>query len=96
MQKNAQKREMDEFEAARKRCVITVDVIDYSKALDIIVFGGIQGKICVIDSITLIFKGMYDAHKNTEIVGLNFFDTQRELISLAIDGDVKLWDAQKM
>jgi WD40 repeat protein len=87
---------LDDFEAARKKCVITVDVLDYSRTLDLIAFGGIQGKLCVIDAATMIFKGMYDAHKNTEIVGLYFYDSQRELVSLAVDGDVKLWDAQKM
>lgn len=61
-------------EQARKKCVATIDCLDYSEALDLIAFGGIQGKIGILDSNTLLFKGMYDAHL-TEIIGLYFYDS---------------------
>jgi len=61
-------------------------------ALDLIAFGGIQGKIGVLDSNTLSFKGLYDAH-SCEITGIYFYDSQCQLLSMGINGDVTLWDA---
>jgi hypothetical protein len=52
---------------------MTIDCLDYSAALDLIAFGGVQGKIGVLDSATLTFKGMYEAH-TCEITGIYFYD----------------------
>lgn len=49
------------YEEARKKCVVTIDCLDYSRELDLIAFGGIQGKIGILDSVTLSFKGIYEA-----------------------------------
>ena len=50
---------------------MTIDCLDYSAALDLIAFGGVQGKIGVLDSATLTFKGMYEAH-SSQIIGVYF------------------------
>lgn len=57
----------------RKHCVSTIDCLDYSEELDLIAFGGISGKIGVLDSCTLSFKGLYEAH-DCEVMSLNFHD----------------------
>jgi WD40 repeat protein len=78
-----------------KKSGATIDCLDYSEALDLIAFGGIQGKIGVLDSNTLIFKGLYEAH-HCEVAAVYFYDKEKQLISLALDGVLSLWDAQKM
>jgi hypothetical protein len=52
---------------------VTIDCLDYSEQLDLIAFGGIQGKVGVLDSTTLSFKGMHHAHL-CEITSLYFYD----------------------
>jgi hypothetical protein len=52
---------------------VTIDCLDYSEQLDLIAFGGIQGKVGVLDSTTLSFKGMHPAHL-CEITSLYFYD----------------------
>lgn len=49
----------------------------------------------MLDSNTLIFKGLYEAH-NCEVAAVYFYDKEKQLVSLALDGDLSLWDAQKM
>jgi hypothetical protein len=66
---------MQKEEASKAtKCLATIDCLDYSSKLDLIAFGGIQGKIGILDSTTLQFKGMYDAHL-CEITGLYFYDS---------------------
>ena len=60
-----------EFKPAK--CMVTIDCLDYSEQLDLIAFGGIQGKVGVLDSTTLSFKGMHHAHL-CEITSLYFYD----------------------
>lgn len=55
-------------------CVTTIECLDYSSALDLIAFGGVQGKIGVLDSTTLSFKGMYEAH-SSQVIGVYFQDS---------------------
>lgn len=59
--------------ASGKKCVETVDCLDYSNALGLIAFGGVQGKVVVLDSTTLSFTGLYEAH-NCEVEALYFYD----------------------
>ena len=40
----------------------TVECLNYSEELNLIAFGGVQGKIGVLDATTVTFKGLYDAH----------------------------------
>lgn len=49
--------------------------MDYCASLDLIAFGGIQGKIGVLDSTTLSYKGLYDAHYS-EVTGIYFHDAE--------------------
>lgn len=72
--------------------VVTIDCLDYSAALDLIAFGGIHGQVGVLDSNTLSFKGIYDAHQN-EVFSLSFYDVQMIMITMSNDGEVALWDA---
>jgi len=75
--------------------VVTIDCLDYSAALDLIAFGGIHGQVGVLDSNTLSFKGIYEAHQN-EVFSLSFYDLQNIMVTMSIEGEVALWDAQKM
>jgi hypothetical protein len=61
----------------------------------LIAFGGIQGEIGILDSDTLLPKGFHKAH-NSEISNLYFYDKQSLLLSVGLDGDIAIWDAQKM
>lgn len=78
--------------STKQHSVTTVDCMDYSEELSIIAIGGVSGKIGILDGRTLLCNALIDAHE-AEIVGLNFFDSQRQLISIAKDGELKLWDA---
>ena len=60
-----------------------------------IAFGGIQGKVGILDSITMQYKGLYDAH-SSEVKSLSFNDSQSQMITISIEGEVALWNAQKM
>jgi WD40 repeat protein len=40
----------------------TVECLNYSPELNLIAFGGVQGKVGVLDATTVTFKGLYDAH----------------------------------
>lgn len=42
------------------------------------------------------FIGMFDAHSNTEVSAIYFYKKERQMISISIEGDCCLWDAQKM
>jgi WD40 repeat protein len=61
----------------------------------LIAFGGIQGKVGILDSITMQYKGLYDAH-SCEVKSLSFNDSQSQMITISIEGEVALWNAQKM
>ena len=62
-------------EEKKSKYQVTIDCLDYSSELDLIAFGGIQGKVGVLDSQTLSFKGLFDAHL-CEVTGLYFHDAQ--------------------
>lgn len=50
-----------------KSQVATINCVDYSADLYLIAFGGVHGQIGVLDSTTMSFIGMYDAHPNSEV-----------------------------
>lgn len=41
------------------------------------------------------FKGMHEAHRS-EVMALYFFDSQEQMLSMTVQGEVALWDALKM
>jgi sporulation-control protein spo0M len=69
----------------------TIDCLDYSPALSLIAFGSVQGKVGFVDSLTLMPRGYYEAH-HREVHAVCFFDKELLLISLALDGEMILWD----
>jgi hypothetical protein len=81
-----------EMAKKKKKCLATIDCLDYSSKLDIIAFGGVSGEICVIESTTFSFKGLYTAH-TSEVTSLYFDDTELQMISMSHHGDITLWDA---
>lgn len=42
------------------------------------------------------FIGMYDAHGNSEVSAIYFYKKERQMISISLEGDCAVWDAQKM
>lgn len=72
----------------------TVDCLDFSSQLDLIAFGGLHG-VGFLDSRTMRFKSLNQPH-TTEVHGVHFFDSQLQLCSMSMDGEVALWDAQKL
>ena len=79
-----------------KTQVQTINCIDYSAELYLIAFGGVHGQIGVLDSTTMSFIGMFDAHGNSEVSKIYFYKKERQMISVSLEGDCALWDAQKM
>ena len=79
----------------RKGSVCTIDCLDYSAALDLIAFGGVNGRVGVLESTTLSFKGLHTAH-TTDVSALYFHDAELQMVSMSIEGEIALWDAQKM
>ena len=59
-----------------KAQVATINCIDYSSELYLIAFGGVYGKIGVLDSTTMSFIGMYDAHGTTEVSAIYFYEKE--------------------
>ena len=85
----------------------TVECLNYSPELNLIAFGGVQGRVGVLDATTVTFKGLYDAHnppsagrkgegQGHEVQALYFHDKEKILISVARDSEIIMWDAQKM
>lgn len=67
----------------------------YSEAHDLIAYGGVQGKIFVMDQATKYERGVCDTF-TPEVLALEFYDKQHYLISVSKIGAVQLWDAQKL
>ena len=42
------------------------------------------------------FIGMYDTPTNVEVSAIYFYHKEKQMISVSIEGDCTLWDAQKM
>ena len=74
---------------------MTINCLDYSTELDLIAFGTVHGQVCVLDSSTMSFVGQYDAHL-TEVQQMYFYEKELQMLTMAVDGEVCLWDAQKM
>ena len=55
-----------------------------------------HGKVGVLDSTTMSFIGMFDAHGNQEVIAIYFYKKERQMITVSKEGDCALWDAQKM
>lgn len=51
----------------------SISTVSYSEALDIIAYGGVSGKIFILDQTTKKPKGKIEAHKH-EIIMLKFYD----------------------
>lgn len=73
----------------------SISTVSYSEALDIIAYGGVSGKIYILDQTTKKPKGIIEAHKH-EVIMLKFYDKQHQLISVSQAGEIGLWDAQKL
>ena len=67
----------------------------YSPEFDMIAFGGVYGKVGLLDCSTMSFVRMLDAHQ-TEIAAIYFHDKEYQMITMTIDDEISLWDAQKM
>ena len=74
---------------------VTINCLAFADNLDMIIFGTVLGKIGVLDSSTMSFIGIFDAH-TTEIANLYYNKKEYQLISVSNIGDISLWDAQKM
>jgi WD40 repeat protein len=61
--------------------------------MDLIAFGGISGKIGLLDSCTLKFKGLYTGYQNSEVTSIAFYGSECLLITQSKQGEIKLWDA---
>ena len=59
-----------------------------------IAFGGMYGKVGFLDCSTMSFVSMLDAHQ-TEIAAIYFHDKEYQMITITIEGEISLWDAQK-
>ena len=75
-----------------KKCVVSVECLDYSAKLDLIAFGGVSGHVVVLDSQTLSFKGKYRAAVS-DVNALFFNDPELQMITVSLMGDVSVWDA---
>ena len=62
----------------------------------LIAFGGVHGQIGVLDATTMSFIGMFDAHSNVEVSAIYFYKKELQMISISLEGECCLWDAQKM
>lgn len=70
--------------------------MDFSADLYLIAFGGVHGKIGVLDSTTMKFIGLFEAHGNLEVSAIYFYNKEKQMITISQEGDCALWDAQKM
>jgi hypothetical protein len=70
----------------------TVECLNYSEALNLIGFGGVAGKIGILDSTTVTFKGLFEAHA-VDVESIYFHDKELLMITVAKDSEMLLWDA---
>ena len=66
--------------------------MNYSEALNLIGFGGVAGKIGILDSTTVTFKGLFEAHA-VDVESIYFHDKELLMITVAKDSEMLLWDA---
>ena len=69
--------------------------MDFSPELDLLAFGGVQGRVGIVQTVTKDFSGIFQAH-NHEVADIQFYDEQRQLLTISVKGVVCIWDAQKL
>ena len=67
--------------------------LTYSEQIDMIAFGGVSGKIILLDQKSRQVKGTIEGHKS-EIKMLKFFGTS--LYSISSDGEIGIWNSNNM
>lgn len=69
--------------------------MDYSETNGLLALGGTEGNIIILDSAALKVINSTEAH-SSEILSLYFYDEQHQLISIAKNGAIVIWDTHKM
>lgn len=57
--------------------------------------GGVEGRLVIIDPGAKIITNQAKAH-NAEIIDVYFYDSHYQIITIAIDRTVHLWDSNKL
>lgn len=74
---------------------VTINALDYSKRLKLIATGGVEGRLIIVDPGAKIITKEVKAH-NAEIIDVYFYDAHYQIITIAIDRTVHLWDTNKL
>jgi len=74
---------------------VTIASMDFSKSLKLIATGGVEGRLVLIDPNARIITSHVKAH-NTEILDVYFYDSHFQIITIAIDRTVNIWDTNKL
>ena len=74
---------------------INISCMDYSETNGLLALGGTEGNIIILDSAALKVINSTEAH-SSEILSLYFYDEQHQLISIAKNGAIVIWDTHKM
>ena len=73
----------------------TITAMDYSKKHGIVAIGGVEGLIALVDPSAKVVTGSTKAHA-ADIIELFFYDEHVQILSVASDRVVMLWDAHKL
>jgi len=72
-----------------------ITVFDISVKLGLMATGGAEGKLILIDPYALGIINDVEAH-SCEILQLYIFDEQQQIITVALDRSIGLWDASRL
>ena len=74
----------------------SIATFDVSSTLGVMATGGSEGVMLLIDPYALGIVGAVQAHYNVEILNVFLYDQQHQIITVAEDRTICLWDAQRL
>lgn len=74
---------------------VTISCLDYSPVMKLIVTGGVEGRIVVIDPSASIVTNQMKGHQS-DILDVYFYESHYQIISISSDRVVNIWDANNL
>ena len=74
---------------------ICITTMDFSEKMGLLALGGAEGMLMLLDPLALGIMGCSRAHTE-EIIGVYFYAEQLQIITVAIDRTICIWDANRL
>lgn len=80
---------------AHRKEPLTITALDYSSKTGLIAVGGVEGRVAVFDPSAKVLTATAKAH-DAEVMDVYFYDKQMQLLTIAVDRSIMLWDSLKL